>query len=78
MSIDWSQMKTAEQLAAEKLNQERITRVAELKRKLAETDYVGLSDYDKDQPELKAQRQAWRKEIRELEPLIVLEETEGS
>ena len=76
--IDWSQMKTAEQLAAEKLNQERIARVAELKRKLAETDYVTLPDYDKDKPEILADRQAWRKEIRELEPLIVLEETEGS
>ena len=76
--IDWSQMKTAEQLAAEKLNQERIARVAELKRNLAETDYVTLPDYDKDKPEILADRQAWRKEIRELEPLIVLEETEGS
>ena len=66
MSIDWSQMKTAEQLAAEKLNQERIARVAELKRKLAETDYVTLPDYDKDKPEVLAQRQAWRDEIREL------------
>ena len=64
--IDWSQMKTAEQLAAEKLNQERIARVAELKRKLAETDYVTLPDYDKDKPEVLAQRQAWRDEIREL------------
>ena len=67
MSIDWTQLKTAEQLAAEKLNQERIARVAELKRKLAETDYVTLPDYDKDKPEVLADRQAWRDEIRSLE-----------
>ena len=67
MSIDWSQLKTAEQLAAEKLNQERITRVAELKQKLRDTDYVSLPDYDKDKPEVLADRQAWRDEIRALE-----------
>ena len=67
MSIDWTQMKTAEQLAAEKLNNERIARVAELKRNLAETDYVTLPDYDKDKPEVLADRQAWRDEIRSLE-----------
>jgi hypothetical protein len=43
------------------------SRIAYYKAKLLETDYVGLSDYDKDQPELKAQRQAWRDEIRALE-----------
>jgi len=42
-------------------------RIAELKQLLAETDYVGLSDYDKDKPEVLAQRQAWRDEIRGLE-----------
>ena len=42
-------------------------RIAELKQLLAETDYVGLVDYDKDKPELLAQRQAWRDEIRGLE-----------
>lgn len=76
--IDLTKLKTAEQKASEKLNSERISRVAELKRKLAETDYVALTDYDKDQPELKAQRQAWREEIRELEPLIVPEDPEGN
>ena len=50
--------------AQAKANAERIT---ELKRLLAETDYVALSDYDQDKPELKAQRQAWRQEIRTLE-----------
>ncbi len=42
-------------------------RMAELKQLLADTDYVGLSDYDKPADELKVQRQAWRDEIRELE-----------
>jgi hypothetical protein len=42
-------------------------RVAELKQRLADTDYVALSDYDKSKPEVLAQRQAWREEIRTLE-----------
>ena len=49
-------------------------RIAELKRKLAETDYVTLPDYDKDKPEVLADRQAWRDEIRQLEPTITSEE----
>ena len=42
-------------------------RIAELKKLLADTDYVALADYDQDKPEIKAQRQAWRTEIRALE-----------
>jgi hypothetical protein len=42
-------------------------RMAELKQLLADTDYVGLSDYDKVKPELIAERALWRAEIRELE-----------
>jgi hypothetical protein len=42
-------------------------RISELKQLLAGTDYVALSDYDKDKPDVLAQRQAWREEIRELE-----------
>jgi hypothetical protein len=64
----FSRILTPEQVAEEKAEQERELRIAELKRQLAETDYVGLADYDKDQPELKAQRQAWRDEIRALQP----------
>ena len=45
----------------------KAARIAELKQLLAETDYVALADYDKDKPEVLAQRQAWRDEIRELE-----------
>ena len=42
-------------------------RIAELKKLLADTDYVALADYDQDKPEIKAQRQVWREEIRALE-----------
>jgi type III secretory pathway component EscU len=42
-------------------------RIAELRKLLADTDYVALADYDQDKPEIKAQRQAWRNEIRQLQ-----------
>jgi NAD(P)H-dependent FMN reductase len=42
-------------------------RIAELKQLLRDTDFVALPDYDKDKPDVLAQRQAWRDEIRELE-----------
>jgi hypothetical protein len=45
----------------------KAARIAELKQLLRETDYVALPDYDKDKPDIIAQRQAWRDEIRELE-----------
>lgn len=48
-------------------NSETLQRIAELKDKLKGTDYVTLSDYDKDKPEILADRQAWRDEIRSLE-----------
>jgi hypothetical protein len=41
-------------------------RIAELKAFLRDTDYVTLSDYDKDKPEIIAERQAAREELREL------------
>jgi hypothetical protein len=41
-------------------------RIAELKQFLRDTDYVALSDYDKDKPEIIAERQAAREELREL------------
>jgi hypothetical protein len=41
-------------------------RIAELKQFLRDTDYVALSDYDKDKPEVLAERQAAREELREL------------
>jgi hypothetical protein len=42
-------------------------RIAELKQLLAASDYVALSDYDKDKPDVLAQRLAWREEVRQLE-----------
>jgi hypothetical protein len=42
-------------------------RIAELKQLLASTDYVALADYDKSKPDVLAQRQAWREELRALE-----------
>lgn len=42
-------------------------RAAELKTLLADSDYKVLPDYDKDGAAIKAQRQAWREEIRALE-----------
>jgi hypothetical protein len=42
-------------------------RIAELKALLNDSDYKVLPDYDKDSETIKAQRQAWREEIRTLE-----------
>ena len=44
-------------------------RIGELKQLLASTDYVALADYDKSKPEVIAQRQAWREELRTLEAI---------
>jgi hypothetical protein len=45
-------------------------RIAELKQLLRDSDFVALPDYDKDKPDVLAQRQAWRDEIRELEQTL--------
>ena len=60
-------MITVDQTKLAKLDAEK--RIAELKQLLRDSDYVALSDYDQDKPEVKAQRQAWRDEIRALEAL---------
>ena len=65
--IDLTKLKTAEQKAAEAAQQQREQRIAELKRLLTNSDYKALPDYDKDSEAIKAQRQAWRAEIRTLE-----------
>jgi hypothetical protein len=65
--IDISKIKTAEQKAAEAAQASKEARILELQQLLRDTDYVALSDYDKDKPDVLAQRQAWRAEIRELE-----------
>jgi hypothetical protein len=57
---------TAQEIAALEAGR-KAARIAELKQLLADTDYVALSDYDKSKPEVLAQRQAWREEIRTLE-----------
>jgi hypothetical protein len=59
-------IKTAEQIAAEAAEAATQARIAELKQFLRDTDYVALSDYDKDKPEIIAERQAAREERREL------------
>jgi NAD(P)H-dependent FMN reductase len=62
---------TAEEVAAIHTAREAANavpnRITELKRLLAESDFRVLPDYDKDSEEIKAQRQAWREEIRALE-----------
>jgi hypothetical protein len=50
--------------AQAKANAERI---AELKALLTNSDYKVLPDYDKNADAIKADRQAWREEIRTLE-----------
>lgn len=71
--IDWTQVKTAENKQAEAEQQARQQRIAELKTLLAESDFKFSVDYDdQDTPEwnqLKADRQAWRDEVRQLEAL---------
>lgn len=57
---------TAEEIAAVQARA-KVARISELKRLLAETDYVAMPDYDKSKPDVLAQRQAWREEIRTLE-----------
>lgn len=45
----------------------KMSRIADLKRLLSESDHVALSDYDKEKADVIAQRQLWRNEIRSLE-----------
>jgi anti-sigma28 factor (negative regulator of flagellin synthesis) len=65
--IDLTQLKTAEQKAAEAAQQQREQRIAELKALLTNSDYKVLPDYDKPDENIVSQRQAWREEIRTLE-----------
>lgn len=64
-------IKTKEQLEQDHAKKEAESRIAVLKKNLADTDYKVLPDYDKkdDLPQIEAQRQAWRDEIRALEVL---------
>jgi hypothetical protein len=68
----WSVVKKPEKSAKEKAAEEKQNRIAELKRMLAETDYIVLkiaegSATKKEYAEKIAQRQAWRTEINDLE-----------
>jgi hypothetical protein len=47
--------------------QKKELRILELRQLLRDTDYVALSDYDQDKPEVITQRAEWREEIRKLE-----------
>ena len=60
---------TQEELESLKPTPEQIKakRIAELQQLLRDTDYVALSDYDKEKPDLISQRQKWREELRTLE-----------
>jgi len=53
--------------AAEDALRNKRLRIAELKKLLADTDFKVLPDYDESNGDIKAQRQAWREEIRGLE-----------
>jgi hypothetical protein len=65
--IDLTQLKTAEQKAAEAQAKANADRIAELKALLTNSDYKVLPDYDKPDENIVSQRQAWRLEIRTLE-----------
>jgi len=60
-------IKTKEEIEAEKVQQEKDNRIAELKKLLADSDHKVMPDYDRPNEDIKAQRQAWREEIRSLE-----------
>jgi len=55
---------------AEQQKAEDLERMNDLKAKLRETDYVALADYDKEKPEVIAQRAEWRAEVRQLEDAL--------
>ena len=61
-------IKTGEQLQAEKEAAANNARIAELTKLLSDTDFKVMPDYDKPIGDLKEQRQSWRDEIRALQP----------
>ena len=60
-------IKTAEQVALEQNQKETLQRIVELKKLLSESDFKVMPDYDKQNDEIKVNRQSWRNELRELE-----------
>lgn len=65
---DWTELSPSElaDALAPTAKAIRFTRIAELKLKLAETDYKVMPDYDKPNDAAKHQRAAWRQELRQL------------
>jgi hypothetical protein len=68
---DWVEVTKADIDAANAPTSEQLKqqRISELKSLLADSDYKVLPDYDKPDDGIRAQRQAWREEIRQLEAL---------
>jgi hypothetical protein len=66
---DWVEVTKADIDAANAPTSEQLKqqRISELKSLLANSDYKVLPDYDKPDDGIRAQRQAWREEIRKLE-----------
>lgn len=60
-------IRTKEQLDAERQNRNNVAKIDELRKMLSETDYKVMPDYDKPNDEIKRQRALWREEIRSLE-----------
>ena len=65
---DWVEISSEELAIALTPTPEQLrkVRIAELKQMLQESDYKVMPDYDKPNEEIKANRQAWREEIRQL------------
>ena len=59
-------IKTPEQLQLESEKEMKLNRIQELKQLLQESDFKVLLDYDQDNTQVKADRQLWRDEIRQL------------
>ena len=60
-------IKTADDIQAEKDQAAKEARIAELKKLLTDSDFKVLPDYDQTDEKIVSERQAWRKEIRQLE-----------
>jgi DNA topoisomerase VI subunit A len=69
IKADWVEVTKADIDAANAPTSEQLKqqRISELKSLLADSDYKVLPDYDKPDDGVRAQRQAWREEIRQLE-----------
>jgi FtsZ-binding cell division protein ZapB len=65
---DWKPATLAEINAANAPTPQQLRqgRIEELKQFLRDSDYKVMPDYDKPNEAIKAQRQAWREEIRKL------------